>query len=239
MGEGVKVVVIDDGCYYKHNDLNNTIDLENSFNVSENNKILDGGNSNHGTASAGLLGANGANCNAVYGVAPKCDLIILKAGDNEIFNPSFINNALAKAYSLNAKIVSLSLSFSQDFQQIRNWVTKCINDKDIIIVASAGDKGDSTKNYPASYPCCFSVGAYFLENSQRQIYKEHSNHNEFVSLIAPGKDLKTTGPDCIPVFHQATSASAAFIAGTLTLVVAALKSKVINYKSIVTAPYLW
>jgi len=55
----------------------------------------------------------------------------------------------------------------------------------IIIAAAAGNDGDSSYNYPASYPGVLSVAAVDYKNEHAYF----SNHNDMVFISAPGVDI--------------------------------------------------
>ena len=79
-GEGVKVAIIDTGCDVNHKNLKDRIIGVRNFTTDDRGDI---NNVNdyvgHGTATASIIGASDIGANGIIGVAPKCELLILKA----------------------------------------------------------------------------------------------------------------------------------------------------------------
>jgi subtilisin family serine protease len=232
-GKGVKVAVIDTGVHNDINDLNGQIKICKSYvrlsdeSIDPNTRDLD---PYHGTKSAGIIGANGLTAKQVYGVAPDCELLLYKATD-EFYNPIQIAAIIQQAVADGARIVSMSFDCG-DHKILKGWISKASLENNVIFVASAGDLPTGDPAYPASYTGCFSIGAYFLDdNKNRTIYSDHSNFNEFVFLMGPGRDILTTSIDANKAFHQDTSSAAAFLAGYLALLIALKPS--LNYEEIV------
>lgn len=61
----------------------------------------------------------------------------------------------------------------------------------MLIIAAAGNDGDSSKSYPASYSSVVSIGAV---NSNKQI-ASFSQYNDQVELSAPGVGVESTYKD--------------------------------------------
>lgn len=62
------------------------------------------------------------------------------------------------------------------------------NEKDILIVAAAGNDGDTGYSYPASYDSVMSVGAV----DENNVHASFSNFNDRVDLVAPGTSIPST-----------------------------------------------
>ena len=61
-------------------------------------------------------------------------------------------------------------------------------DDGILIVASAGNDGDDSYNYPASYPSVMSVAATDINDAKAG----WSQYNDEVDIAAPGVDIVST-----------------------------------------------
>lgn len=220
-GEGIKVVVIDTGVSADDNDLKGRISPSSKSFL--NGDIADGSNKQHGTKSAGIIGADGVHAGTVMGVAPACELIVFKAGD-QAFKSINIFNAVTEARKLNPHIISMSIqndTFTVAFQQLIN---ECRNDG-IIVLAAAGDRGDGTISYPGAYSGCICIGAYELDNLQQPRLYSMSNRNEHVKILAPGHNILTTSSTATPAQYDATSAATAFAAGMFALVLSCCRTK--------------
>lgn len=220
MGEGVKVAVLDTGVYDTDNDLNGRINHELSASMVGN-SILDG-NSSHGTFSAGVVGAGGNHIKNVFGVAPKCELIIYKVSKGAFYVPDVVQ-ALEKAMEADVKIISMSFSVDSD-DEIKKRLKTCM-EKGIILLAAIGNAGKNESKFPASAPECISVGAYQIDDEDGNLIERTinpmSNRHPTLCVLCPGKNILTTSPNANTAFHQNTSAATAFMAGLIALVVSA------------------
>jgi subtilisin family serine protease len=231
-GEGVRVVVIDTGVLAQNNDLRGRIS---GLSISVvGNTIDDKHKQNHGTMSAGLIGADGANCNTVFGVAPKCELVVIKAA-NSLFFPGDLEKAVQKARALKPQIISLSTEdYNNNSSSLAKEIKLCKEDGIIVLVA-AGDLGNEKTSFLSTYEGTISVGAYFLnEFKQPELYLR-SNKNKTVAFLSPGNAIKTCSPNSTPVMYDATSASTAFAAGIIALAISSCKGIMINYETIINA----
>jgi subtilisin family serine protease len=211
MGEGVKVAVIDTGVHFSGNDLKNQIKKNQVFVGTS----IEDEEPYHGTKSTGVIAANGKFSNTVYGIAPNCELFFYKAA-NASFDYSTVILALQQALKDGVQIISMSFSCQQN-STLEKWINFC-KKRNIFLLVSAGDTNTNTKLYPASFNDCFSVGAYYVTDIGREIFKEKSNHNDAVSFLSPGKDILTTSITNKPTLHQETSAAAAFSSGIMALI---------------------
>jgi len=224
-GEGVKVVVIDDGVWSDSNDLKGRIGLDSKSLLS--NDTLVSSSPVHGTACAGLIGADGSTNQVVFGVAPACELVVLKGGTADTFAPGNINAALDQACQLKADIVSISRGMYVENPNFPKYIDQCVK-QGILVFGAAADDGATDYSYPASTTGAFSVGAYMLDGSDNRQFNTISNHNDKVAFLAPGNQLLSTSQNATPYQFDATSAATAFAAGMFALIKGAVKDKVIN-----------
>jgi len=220
MGEGVKVAVLDTGVFDTDNDLFSRVNHDLSASIVGNG-LLDGPSS-HGTFSAGVIGAGGSHVKNVFGVAPKCELIVYKVSKGAFYVPDVVQ-ALEKAMEADAKIISMSFSVD-DHDEIKKRLATC-RERGIILVAAIGNAGKNESKFPASAPECISVGAYQIDDEHGNIIERTinpmSNRHHTLCVLCPGKNILTTSPNENTAFHQNTSAATAFMAGLMALVVSA------------------
>ena len=66
-----------------------------------------------------------------------------------------------------------------------------VEDDDVLIIAAAGNGGNSAFSYPASYTSVMSVAA--VQSNEQRIY--FSQYNEQVDIAAPGVNTLSTIPN--------------------------------------------
>ncbi|HVT63430.1 MAG TPA: S8/S53 family peptidase [Legionellaceae bacterium] len=230
-GSGVKVAVVDTGVMSASNDLKNRISNKSVSVVG--NTIDDMSPTNHGTMSAGVIGANGATTSTVFGIAPQCELIIVKAGNNG-FYPTDILSGATKAKELGANIISMSIECYNPIPGMDTFLEGCKN-SGVIFLAAVGDMSATIDSNPASYDGCFSVGAYNLDANKNRIINPQNNTSKFLKCLCPGDHTLTCSKSPQPAFHNASSSSTAFMAGIMALVFAVAKKNVIAFQILLNA----
>ena len=218
-GEGVKVAVIDTGCDISHPDLKDRIiDVRNFTDDDKGaiNNVTD--YVTHGTATASVIASSGK----IIGVAPKCNLLILKALTRTGGKISWVTEAIKYATQQNVDIINMSLGCSQPNAEMYEAIKRAIA-KDICVVCACGNNSDNNVNtdelnYPAGYNECISVGSI----SYSRKYSRFSSSNKEVDLATFGEGLNGRGiltccPDGLYKEQKGTSFSAPFVSGSLAL----------------------
>ena len=144
-----------------------------------------------GTHCAGVIGAIGDNKMGVVGIRKDPNLFQFHIGkglsDKGAGGTSNIIKALASCYEMGAKVISMSLGGPVS-SGIENTIYQFLYDEGFLVVAAAGNAGDSTYSYPASYPTVLSVAAV----DSKEKWAEFSQFNDQVELAAPGVNIKST-----------------------------------------------
>ena len=218
-GEGVKVAIIDTGCDISHPDLKDRIiDVRNFTDDDKGaiNNVTD--YVTHGTATASVIASSGK----IIGVAPKCNLLILKALTRTGGKISWVTEAIKYATQQNVDIINMSLGCTQSNPEMYEAIKRAI-DKDICVVCACGNNSDNNVNtdelnYPAGYNECISVGSI----SYSRKYSRFSSSNKEVDLATFGEGLNGRGiltccPDGLYKEQKGTSFSAPFVSGSLAL----------------------
>lgn len=213
-GRGVKIGLIDTGVDFLHQDLMGK--------VVEKKAIIGNGsfrNDLHGTALAGIISARCGNGMGICGVAPGVDIVAIKAcrpiveGKIAAMTTSFwLAQGLDYSILQKVKVVNLSLGGPRD--PLITELIKGAFSRGIVLVAAAGDKGlPNYPTFPAALPEVIAVTAVDLN---KEPYSEGIK-GEFIDLCAPGVDIITTTPGNKYNFYTGTSMAAAFVSGSVAL----------------------
>jgi subtilisin family serine protease len=148
----------------------------------------DADRSGHGTHVSGVIAALEGNSYGVTG-AGVFDLFIVRALDDDGNGfESDIYKALRMCIEAGADVVNLSLGSTQVSDFSRELYREAVEKHNMLLVAAAGNTGDSTKNFPASHPSVISVGA--ADNNGKKLISSVSNDQ--VELVAPGFNIIST-----------------------------------------------
>ncbi len=144
----------------------------------------------HGTHVAGTITANTNNGVGVAGVAFNSPLVICRALGGPLGSgaTSDVANCINWTAQNGAKVISMSLG-GGDSSTLKAAVDNAWNGGNgALLVAAAGNDGDSTQNYPAAYPNVVSVAA----TDNRDQRASFSNANADVEIAAPGVNVLST-----------------------------------------------
>jgi thermitase len=192
---GAKVGIVDTGIRSTHEDLVGK--LANcarstgllpilAGSIQEGNCADDNG---HGTHVSGTITANANNGKGVAGVAFNSQLAMCKALSGPLGqgSTSDVANCIRWAHDKGAKVISMSLGggASTTLQQAVQYAWANGGTGGTLLVAAAGNDGDSTLEYPAAYPEVVSVAA----TDNRDQRASFSNANSDVEVAAPGVDV--------------------------------------------------
>ena len=167
----------------------------------------------HGTHVAGTAAATANNGRGIAGVAFNSPLAICKAlGAGGGGAVAGIANCIADLVADGAKVISLSLGTTEDSRALHDAVAAA-SDR-ALIVAAAGNDGDATANYPASYPEVVSVAA----TDNRDQRASFSTANADVEVAAPGVDIVSTWNDGGYLVASGTSMATPHVAGVAAVI---------------------
>ena len=190
---------------------------------------------NHGTETAGIIGAVGNNGKGISGVCWNIKIASLKAcigASDEV--PQLVIAAIEYAKANNIKLLNFSGGFYQDeIAGYSKGLKDAISSYNGLIVVAAGnqnfeivDEGNSNgiKLYPQSFNLdnIIVVGASNI-NDERWISDqlEASNYSStIVDLFAPGVNIYTTSKNSTQAYKYdtGTSMSAPFVTGVAALI---------------------
>ncbi len=161
----------------------------------------------HGTRTAGIVGARAGNGVGISGVCPRCSVMPVKvvAADGSGTGLD-VATGITWATDHGASVISMSLGGTQS-----DAIASAVNyaeSKGVIVVAAAGNNGNSQPFYPAADPGVLSVAG---TQPNDQLYP-WSDYGTWVSVAAPGCDTTTFKGGGFGQFCG-TSASTPVVAG--------------------------
>lgn len=209
-----KVCVIDTGFNLGHPDLGD----QNSgvTGQANNNQVgnwYNDGNG-HGTHVAGTISAL-ANNEGVVGVYPGVDLHVVKIFDdngNWTFSSDLID-AIDQCQLAGADVVNMSLGGGSSSTAEQNAMQSFVDDG-LMLVAAAGNDGNSSLSYPASYDSVISVAAV----GQNESHASYSQYNSQVEIAGPGSSVYSTYPSNTYATLSGTSMATPHVVGAAALV---------------------
>ncbi|ACB49679.1 putative peptidase [Crocosphaera subtropica ATCC 51142] len=199
----VKVAVLADGFFSSLKELNDRILASKSFVPDE--EITQEA-SGHGTSIVALIAA----------IAPTAQIIPIKVLSSKgIGQDSWILEGLEYASQQKAQVLLLPLgNSSSESRPVYDAMIDRIKRKNVLPIASTGVDRSEVPQFPATIPGMFVVGTI---NNQQQL-ASFSSYGSWVSLVAPGVDIKTIGKDDKVQVVRGGSYSSAIVAGVAALV---------------------
>jgi hypothetical protein len=175
----VVVAVLDTGVDAGHADLRGAVvpgfDLVNN----DTNPNDDNG---HGTAAAGIIAARTNNLQGEAGVCWNCAIMPVKVlGANGSGTTSAIASGILWAVDHGADVINLSLGGTGTTTALADAVAHA-ESEGVVVVAAAGNNGNTTRFYPAAYPQVISVAGTDSSDSRY----DWSNYGSWVQVAAPG-----------------------------------------------------
>ncbi|MCL1139207.1 S8 family serine peptidase [Shewanella pneumatophori] len=182
------ICIIDSGYDRAHNDLNAN-NVTGSNNSGTGNWFDPGAGNAHGTHVAGTIAAI-ANNEGVVGVMPNqnANIHVIK-----VFNASgwgyssSLISAVDTCVNNGANVVTMSLGGASSSNSERNALA-AHQDNGVLLIAAAGNDGNSTHSYPASYDSVMSVAAV----DSNKDHAAFSQYTDQVEISGPGEAILST-----------------------------------------------
>ncbi len=230
-GTGVKVAVIDNCFQADHEDLADNVAAtynaaDGSDDVSVSSNIT---NSSHGTHVAGIIGAVSNNDLLGTGVAPDCDLYLVKIASS---NGSLLLSSVIKAIKWSAAqgvdVINMSIGTSSITQSTEELLQEAIDDavdSGAVVTVAAGNSGNDAVYYPAACDNVIAVAAIGEKAGDHAaddtVLASYSNYGAYVDIAAPGTNIYSTVPTSSAKDLSGTSMAAPVVAGVAALVYSA------------------
>ena len=210
-GKGVTVAIVDSGLS------GTTGDIDKS-------RVLPGKNCvggtgvddtlGHGTFVAGVIGATQDNGVGIAGIAPGVTIVPIKCyATDETDFAAQAAGIYAAVDEYHCDILNISAGDPEIVPEVEAAIRHAL-DEGVIVVAAAGNSGDTQLLYPASYDGVISVS-----NVGRDlVLSATSNKNDHVWVTAPGREIISLGrlPGTVKM-SSGTSFSAPAVAGVAAL----------------------
>ncbi|MBX7220477.1 MAG: S8 family serine peptidase [Blastocatellia bacterium] len=199
-------------------------------------------NTYHGTFLAGLIAAKGNNGTGIAGTTWNCRFMPLKVvGADGTAAETEVVRAIRYAVANGASVINLSFSGLTAGADIRAAIAFAL-ERNVVVVASAGDENSPSPRFPARLPGVISVGATAsgFTNAPRDFNGSKINGRaafttfgpEAVDVVAPGFALSTgvlsvfderagegKAGTAVYTFASGTSVSTALVSGLAALVI--------------------
>jgi thermitase len=214
----VKVAVLDTGVT-KIGDLTGAV-LGGWNYVGNNNNTTD--DFGHGTTVSSIIAARSDNNVGMASGCWSCSILPVKVLDK---NGSGFDSNIAKgviyAADKGVQIINMSLG-GTGYSKTLSEAVAYANRKGVLVVAAAGNAGNTTKMYPAAYTDVVAVGATAQNSDSRAPWSSYNKSGDvWVDMAAPGV---ITGMDRFGVYHtneEGTSFAAPMVSGAAALIKAA------------------
>jgi len=186
----VLVAIIDSGIDYTHPDLApNYVPLGFDWANNDPDPLDDFG---HGTHCAGIVAAVTNNSIGIAGLA-QVRIMAEKALSSEGFGYySWVANSIYHAVDAGAQVISMSFGGPGDSEAVHDALKYAYN-HGVLLVAAAGNEGNSLPYYPAAYEEVIAVSA----TDASDIIAQFSSFGMWIELAAPGVNIYST----MPTYH--------------------------------------
>lgn len=211
-GRNIKIAVIDSGVDVYHTDLKHCI--EKNIRVSSLGEQSSNEDTLHGTAVAGIIAGYPSSEKGILGIAPDCHIISIDVTDDENgkVDISSLVEGINIAIKENVNIISISVGLINDNDSLHKVIMDAY-EKNIVIVASAGNYTDTEVLYPAAYEEVICVGS----KSKDGTILFPKNYSESNIVYLPGENIVTTFPNDKYGAAFGTSVSVPILSGTIAL----------------------
>ena len=169
----------------------------------------------HGTEVAGVAAAGSNNGQGVAAYCWQCRLMPVKVYNNASAYNSDIAKGITWAADHGARVINVSMAGTSSSTAL-NDAASYATAHGALVVAAAGNNGNSTPTYPASSPGVVSVAA----TDQSDTLNSYSDYGSWVDLAAPGS-TPTTLPNGAYGAVGGTSIASPAVAGIAALMFSA------------------
>ncbi len=211
-GLGIVVAIIDSGVDTGHPEFMGRLVAGNNFSGGNSADVMD--RNGHGTHVAGVVAANLGNGQGGSGVAPGAMIMPVKVlGDNGSGTTDTVLSGVRFAMNNGAKVINMSLGGPQSSSLMTDAIREAWN-RGVVVVAAAGNNGNTTMSYPGAIDEVICVGASDTSDQRASF----SNYGSWVDVAAPGTNIFSTTPNNQYTRMQGTSMATPFVSAQAALI---------------------
>lgn len=168
----------------------------------------------HGTHLAGIIGARANNGIGIKGLSQQVQLIAARFLDST-GKGTQLDAAAAIYYAVDAgaRIINCSWGYKYNNAVVEDAIRYAVQ-KNVLVVASAGNDGNESANYPAAYDGVLAIASI----SEGNAHASYSNTASFVDFAEYGNSIYSTGLYHDYEYKTGTSQSAAVMSGIISRV---------------------
>jgi hypothetical protein len=167
----------------------------------------------HGTSVSGMASAVADNGLGIAGLGYRTKLLPVKIMDAE-GSMATGYQGIVYAADQGCQIINCSWGGTFPSQLGADVIDYAVNYRNCLVIAAAGNGGDDTPYYPASYPGVFSVGA----SNSKDLKWTKSTYGIELDVCAPGEAVLLTSQNNGYTNGYGTSYAAPLVAGLAALV---------------------
>ena len=217
----VTVAILDTGIDANHPDLSDRMVA--GYDVVHGMAGIPEDDHGHGTEMAGIIAAKGQNGTGISGINWNCRVLPVKVLDsNGVGSTADVAQGLIYAAEHGAQIINMSFGGTGS-SEILNETIQYVHQRNVVLVAAAGNEDTDSPVYPAAYPNVLAVTATGPDD-QKWPGANFGNH---LGLAAPGVGILTTAFNGGYRYGTGTSHAAAMVSGVAAL----LKAKDARYSN--------
>ncbi|MBF6613133.1 MAG: S8 family serine peptidase [Chloroflexi bacterium] len=210
----IVIAILDTGTASDHPDLQDKIVPGYDFVNNDSDPSDDNG---HGTYTAGIAAASSNNGTGVVGISWGARIMPVKVlNDRGSGSEETIAQGIRWATDHGARIINASLGGDINTPVMQD-AAKYAHDKNVLLVAAAGNTPDGKPGYPAAYDTVLAVAA----TGRSDTYTGFSSFGSYVGVSAPGVGILSTSwsdGNLGYEYGNGTSAASPFASGVAALI---------------------
>ncbi len=168
----------------------------------------------HGTGVTGVAAATPNNSTGIAGLGYRSSYLpikVFRSGDGRF---ALGYEAIAYAADRGCQVINLSWGGANAYSQFgQDVINYAVQERDVVVVAAAGNSGRNERYYPASYDGVLSVAV--TDTQDRAVAQ--TTHNHWVDLVAPGQYSYSTQNGGGYHYGSGSSLAAPLVAGAAAL----------------------